>query len=477
MSDSTTVPGSRSAPPEPSALQAPPLEPPRSSEKAGLAATLAYALPAFGWASGLITVQFFFMKFGTDVLLLSPVAVGLIFFVGRVWDAVSDPIVGMLSDRTRTRLGRRRPWMLCALPVLCLAIAGVFGPPDLPPPLLLAWATVVIFVYYTAHTAYQVPHQSLGSELSKDHHERNRIFGAMSIAITLGMMAAFVGMQYVTTHETPREAAARLGLGLALMMFVVLMIPPLAIRERPEFQGRGGGRVFDSLRDVLANRNARPLLLAQFVQMVGAATLGILAPYYYQYVLGRPDLIAMMPAIFVFSSVVAIPAWIRITGRFGKAPIWRVALMGAALAFAVVGLVPPGGVLWVGILMVVSGAFVGCGTMVGPSLLADVIDYDEFETGERKEGVYSAAWGFVMKSSNAFVVLLTGVALQFSDFTPNVQQSDSVLWLLRAIVGGLPLVAMGYGSWVLRRFTLDAEAHAEIRRVIEERRRTSDDTQ
>jgi len=457
----------------PSAVPTPAPESVAADERAGWAATLAYAPPAVGYASGLLMVQFFFMKFGTDVLLLSPVAVGLIFFLGRVWDALSDPIVGMLSDRTRTRFGRRRPWMLAALPVLCLSVAAVFGPPDLSPGMMLVWTTVTIFIYYTAHTAYQVPHQSLGSELSKHHLERNRIFGLLSIAITVGMMSAFAGMQYVTNHATPREAAAGLGRGLAVFMFITLIIPPLLLRERREYQGRGSGRVVGALKDVLANPNARALLLAQFVQMLAAATLGVLAPYYYQYVLGRPDLIGVMPAIFVLSSIAAIPVWIRLTARFGKAPIWRTALTGAALAFGAVGLVPPGGVALVGALMVISGVFIGCGTMVGPSLLADVIDSDEYDTGERKEGVYSAAWGFVMKTSNATVVLLTGAALQLSDFTPNEEQSESVLWLLRGIVGGLPLVAMTGGAWVLRRFTLDAATHASIRKAIDERNRAS----
>jgi glycoside/pentoside/hexuronide:cation symporter, GPH family len=439
-------------------------------DRAGLGATLAYALPAVGWAAGLSTVQFFFLKYGTDVLLLSPIAVGLIFFVGRVWDAVSDPIAGILSDATRTRLGRRRPWMLCALPVLCLAIAAVFNPPELSPGKLLAWVTVAVFVYYTAHTAYQIPHQSLGTELSKDHFERNRIFGAMSVAITVGMLAAFVGMQYVTNHATPREAAGRLGAGLAAFMFVVLLIPPVVLRERAEYQGRGGGAGVGALRDILGNRNAPRLLLTQFVQILGAATLGVLAPYYYQYVLGRPDLIAVMPAIFVVSSIVAIPVWIRLSSRYGKAPMWRVALVGAALGFGAVGLVPPGGVIPVGLLMVITGACIGCGTMMGPSLLADVIDSDEHATGERKEGVYSAAWGFVMKSSNACVVLMTAIALQVSGFVPNVDQSETVLWMLRGLVGGLPLVVMTGGALILRGFTIDAAAHARMREEIEARR-------
>lgn len=471
MTGSATVPERRPGPPLSSG---PDLSAPNGADpdgKAGLAATLAYAPPAVGWASGLMLVQFFFMKYGTDVLLLSPVAVGLIFFFGRVWDALSDPVVGMLSDRTRTRLGRRRPWMLGALPVLCLAVVAVFSPPELSPRMLLVWVTVATFVYYTAHTAYQIPHQSLGAELSKDHLERNRIFGILSIALTGGMLVAFAGMQYVTNHAVPREAAARLGLGLAGCMFVILLIPPLLLRERAEYQGRGSRRGLGAMKDLAANPNARSLLTAHFVQMMGAATLGILAPYYYQYVLGRPDLIAVMPAIFVFSSIGAIPVWIRLSARFGKAPMWRVALIGAALAFGAVGLVPPGGVIYVGVLMMVTGFFIGCGTMVGPSLLADVIDADEFDTGERKEGVYSAAWGFVIKSSNAVVVLLTGIALQLSAFEPNQDQTGSVLWLLRGIVGGLPLVAMTTGSWVLRRFTLDAETHARIREAIEARRR------
>lgn len=467
---------------DPSGNNAPPRRPTGAGEdapaagpvegRAGWPATLAYALPTVGWAAGLMTVQFFFMKYATDVLLLSPVAVGLIFFLGRIWDAVTDPVAGMLSDATRTRWGRRRPWMLGALPVMCLAIVAVFAPPDLTPGALLAWVAVAVFAYYTAHTGYQIPHQSLGAELSKDHHERNRIFGLMSVGITAGMLGAFAGMQYVTTHEAPREAAARLGLGLAGFMFVVLLIPPLALRERAEYQGRGAVPGMGAVRDVLANRNARALLLAQFVQILGAATLGVLAPYYYQYVLGRPDLIAVMPAIFVVSSIVAIPVWIRLTGKFGKARMWQVALVGAALAFGAVGLVPPGGVAPVGLLMVATGFCIGCGTMVGPSLLADAIDSDELETGGRKEGVYSAAWGFVMKTSNACVVLLTGIALQVSGFEPNEDQSERVLWTIRGIVGGLPLVVMSGGAFILRKYTIDAAEHARIRNAIEARGRS-----
>ena len=172
---------------------------------------LSYAPPVIGLSAPLFLVQFYFLNYATDVLLLAPLGVGLLFAAGRAWDAISDPIVGTFSDRTRTRLGRRRPWMFAGIPLLMVTLAMIWAPPDLSPSLLYVWLAVALFGFYTAFTMYAVPHAALGAELSRNHHERSRIFGAQAAAFTLGMMLSFGGMQWVSNATAPREAASTPG--------------------------------------------------------------------------------------------------------------------------------------------------------------------------------------------------------------------------------------------------------------------------
>jgi GPH family glycoside/pentoside/hexuronide:cation symporter len=124
------------------------------------------------------------------------------------------------------------------------------------------------------------------------------------------------------------------------------------------------------------------------------------------------------------------------------------------------------------VLLVAAGLFAGCGNVIGPSMLADVIDSDELATGSRREGVYSAAWGFSFKAGSAFTVLLTGIALELSGFQPNVEQGPAAFWTLRGIFAGAPLVMSLAGAFVLRGYALDAVEHARIRAELEGRRRS-----
>jgi Na+/melibiose symporter-like transporter len=231
----------------------------------------------------LFIVQFYFLNFATDVLLLAPFSVGLLFAAGRVWDAVSDPIIGTLSDRTPTGLGRRRPWMLAAIPLLMASLVMIWSPPSFAPSAMYAWLAVALFTFYTAFTMYSVPHAALGAELTTDYHERSRIFGANSAVFIFGMLMAFGAMQVVMNAADSRlaargVAASRLAFGVSAALPLVLLIPTVRLRERKECQGRGATSSFRAMKDVLANPHARLLLTVLFCQRAGSGVLGLMAP-------------------------------------------------------------------------------------------------------------------------------------------------------------------------------------------------------
>jgi GPH family glycoside/pentoside/hexuronide:cation symporter len=437
--------------------------------KIPLATLLSYSPPVMGLSAPLFLVQFYFLNFATDVLLLAPLGVGILFALGRLWDAVSDPIVGTLSDRTHSRLGRRRPWMFAGIPLLMGSLLMIFSPPDFAPAGLYAWVAVALVFFYSAFTMYSVPHSAWGAELTTDHHERSRIFGASAAAFTFGMMFAFGGMQYVISADVPREAASRLVFAAIFVLPLILLVPPVRLRERAEHQGRGATSSWQAMRDVLQNPHARLLLMAQFIQLAGSGTLGLMAPYLMRYVLKRPDLTGAMPAIFTVSTMLSIPIWLRLSRRLGKKKSWVIGLFGSGLSFGMITFAPEGNIPFLALVLASAGFFTASGMMVGNSILADVIDYDEYLTGERKEGAYAAAWGFAIKSATAVVIILVSVALQLSDFKANAEQTEGTILMLRILNGVFPFVMFTLGAAIFTGFQFNEKEHAEVRAALDRR--------
>ncbi|MEE9606346.1 MAG: MFS transporter [Myxococcota bacterium] len=429
-----------------------------------LGTLLAFGVPASGIAFYILFIQFYFLKFATDVLLIAPAAIGLLFGAGRIWDAVSDPLVGYWSDRTRTRIGRRRPWMFAALPLLAVTFVMVWSPPaGLGSGALVAWSAVGLVGFYTAFTIYSVPHLSLGAELSDDHHERSRIFAVQRMAFTLGMMLAFAGIQYVSNAQDERATASGFAVLVAVGVTLLLLLPPAVLREPARHQGRGATSAFGALRDVLRNPHARILLSVWFIDSLGGGVLGVLAPFVTEYILGRPDLIGVIPAFFVFAGVAAIPVWVYLSRRFGKRNVWIVGMLGTSGFFGATFFVGEGDLVLLAGLLVGAGASMGCGGVIGQSMLADVVDYDEYTSGERKEGSYYAAWGFALKLAMGLVTMGAGTALQLAGFQPNVEQTETAKLALSGIFAGVPFFAFLLGALLFRRFRLDQAEHGRIR--------------
>ena len=200
-----------------------------------------YNIPTVGVGFMFFMVTLYLMKFSTDVLLIAPATIGTLLLAARVWDAVTDPAAGWLSDRTKTRLGRRRPWFLGSALPLGLSIVMLWSPPeDLEGGALTAWVGVAILLFYTFYTAFRVPHIAMGAELSRGYHDRTRVFGIMQAVESIGMLAAAGVLVFLERAEDPREFARLLSMAIAVFATILIIVAALKLRERTEFQGRGG---------------------------------------------------------------------------------------------------------------------------------------------------------------------------------------------------------------------------------------------
>jgi len=435
-----------------------------------LTTILSFCAPTFGVGFMFFLVGLYMTPFATDVLLISPAAIGAIFMISRLWDAISDPIAGFLSDRTRSRLGRRRPWIAASIIPIGAMYVMMWSPPaNLQGGMLVAWMALGVVGFYTAMTIFIVPHTALGAELTDAYHDRTRIFGYRHVIWTLGTIVAVGGMQLIINSQAPRDVARQFSVAISAVTAVLLLLAVVALRERPDFQGRGGTNPLHSFRDVWRNRHARLLLIIFLIENLGSATIGVLTFYVAKYVIMRPDLTGYFIFAYMGASIAFIGIWLPLSRRFGKTRLWLSSMLLTACAFGGMFFLEEGRIYLISFLAVLGGTAAGCGAMIGPSIQADVIDYDEYETGQRKEGTYFAAWNFVFKSATGIMIMATLTVLEWVGFEPNVEQTDQVKFAIVALYSLAPLSCYLVGALLLSSFSLDEAEHTRIRRILDER--------
>jgi len=449
---------------------------------------LLYAFPAFGvnlagWLFG-----FYHFKFSTDVLYVAPGVLGLLVGLSRVWDAVSDPLAGYYSDRTHGSMGRRRPWMLVGGVALAASVFLLWAPPEgLQGAWITVWVGVSLLAYTTASTAFGVPYAALGAELTTDHHDRTRLFAYQQVLGGVGSALALVAFYLFLEAETPDESWLGLG-SRAVALYVAIFCAGIAlasifslvgsIRERLDYRTRGPEQIFGAYRDVFTNRHALILLFVFIVQTFGTASMGLLAAYLFQYILKAPNWMAAATiGSLVISMAISIPFWVRASRRFGKVRTYRITLwmlgpLYGLLYFALDAWDFEGhpeivliGCLYTGVV----GALNACGYILAPSIQVDIIDVDEYRTGERKEGSYLATWSFVQKSAGGLAAILLGAALEFVGYTPGQEQTEAARLAIVTLISIVPGIAYLLAAFVFRRFDLDEAEHTRIRAVLDER--------
>jgi GPH family glycoside/pentoside/hexuronide:cation symporter len=447
-------------------------ESPAADAPLPLRVLVAYAVMNVGvsFLSTLFVVMY--LKFATDRVGVPMLTMGAIFLAAKIWNAVADPVVGSFSDRTQSRFGRRRSWLLgSSLPLAWFTWMAWAPPAALSGPALVAWVALSVFGFYSAMTSFQVPHAALGVELTHHRQSRNRVFAVKYVVQMLGLFGAFwVGIRLVDDAETGRAGARWIGLlgGIGSALLVALPLPLLP-KERSDYQGRGGVSILRALADVSRNPEARLLLFVFFIEALGLGGLTVLVPFVTQYVMHRPDLTEAMLSVYVVAGVAGVPLWVWLARRFEKRRLWLVAMVMGGVGFGM--LLGLGENTWP--LMVVSSLVAGtaqaCGNSIGQALKADVIDLDELRTGERKEGAYFAAWSFVNKLGNAILASSAGFALGLAGYEPNVEQTPLVKYTMIFLLGGMPLLGYAVGSLAFARFPLSEAEHARIRRELDAR--------
>ena len=443
------------------------------AERLTTAIIWAYSTPRIAFGIMGILFATYLMKFSTDVLLIAPAVMGMLIAGSRLWDAISDPLVGYLSDNTRSRHGRRRIWLFYSAIPIGIGLVMMWSPPTgLVNLELVIWMGVALLVYETASTAFYVPHGALGVELTPNYHERTRLFGYSHMIGAIGMLLGLASLQLMNMADDKREFAVLLSVSAAVCVSAIIMGSTYLLPERTDYQGRGNASILNSFLDVVRNKHARLLLIMYAIETFGAASVALLVPYLVEYVLPMQVYMVPLLLVYVIPQFIFTPIWINLSRQYGKKRLWLWS-MGMSALFFTSGyfFLQPGEFsyfIWPGAFLL--GLAAGGAAVVAPAIKADIIDYDEYLTHERKEGAYLAVWNLVRKSAASLTVLVTGFVLQFWGFQPNAEQSLDTQHAILALFTLLPGLCYVIGTIIFTRFSFNEQEHKAVRLALDERK-------
>jgi GPH family glycoside/pentoside/hexuronide:cation symporter len=435
----------------------------------------AYAAPAFALAVVGIPVYVYIPKFYTDVVGIHIGILGLLILGVRLFDAVTDPLIGFISDKTRTRFGRRRPYMALGSVALAGAIFLLFNPFDGSEGFETLWFGIWIFCLFLFWTVVTVPYESLGPEISFDYHERTVLFGMRDGALIAGTLIAasspFMVSKLLGLPNDPQGQKAKFfwisviycPLVIALCWWCVF-----AIKERLGQGGNHGVKWWHGLQQVLQNRPFIILLISYTVAAFGSNLPATLILYYVQYVLRSANADLFLVLYFV-TGILFLPGWIRLAKKIGKKYAWITSMVFNTGAFIGVFFLGPGDAWIYGILVFLSGVGFGATLAIPSAMQADVIDYDELLTGERREGQYIGLWSIAKKLAAALGVGISLSLLGVSGYSPSVEQSEKVVFYLRVLYALVPSICNLIALAIALAYPISRTRHKAIRAAIQER--------
>lgn len=433
---------------------------------------LGYGVGDMGFNLFFTTASLFLLLFYTDVAGLPPSTAGWIMAAALVWDAITDPAMGYLASRTRSRWGRYRPWILFGAVPLAASWALIFLPTGLTGTALALWALAAQMLFRTCYTIVSMPYVSLSAAMTTDSRER----GVLAAIRMLSATAAGLGIALSTLPLVERLGGGDEALGFfrVALLYGLLACALLALvfatsREDPAAHEAPLPSAADMIRMLSRNRAfwlvAGSLLMASF----GSTFFGKTIPYHLKYDGDRAALIGPALATITGCAFLAIPLWTALMQRTSKR---IVSLSGSVLGilayflFYLVGSTPTPMFLTLALL----GVSAGAAYLTFWAMLPDTVEYGEWRTGVRAEGIIFGFISFVQKAALGIAVGLLGEMLSAIGYVANQPQSPETLGDIRLVMLWVPILCAAAGATFIWRYPIDAATHAGLVQQIRERR-------
>lgn len=459
-------------PPMPDARSAATAPPALAEHRLTPAIKIVYSLGDHTVNIALTAMTLLYFRYLTDKIGFSGLLAGAVPWIGRMVDAFTDPAMGRISDHTRWRWGRRRPWILLGCVPFGLAFALQWVEVPGSDAQRFAYYATMYVLMSLGMTVVSVPYLALIPEMSRDYDERTSL-NTYRAAFGLGGVFVTVGMGAAATRLGDDVGAWQLTAGVVGLW---LVLPWLAVHrvtwERPVVRDGATPRLVEGLRLLWRHRTYQILCATYITGRIAIDAVSTLFIYYVSWVIGRPDDFAPLLAFFLATVVLSLPLWLLLARRFDKRRVFIVGClwwMGMQLVLAA------GQPDWERWLIYAVAALAGVGYAVVDfmpwAMLPDVIDEDELATGDRREGLYTGMFTFLRKIGGATAVLVIGAVLDLSgyDGTAAVQRASAVD-AIRGMMAGVPAALLLASVWIARRYPLSREVHHRILEGLAARR-------
>jgi GPH family glycoside/pentoside/hexuronide:cation symporter len=440
---------------------------------------LAYAAPAYALAVVGIPIYVYIPKFYTDVIGINVAVMGYILLSVRIFDAITDPAIGFVSDRTNTPFGRRRPFIAGGALLLALSVVFLFNPPQVSEFYSALWFGGSIFALFFFWTLVSVPYESLGPEITFDYNERISLFGFRDGFLIAGTVAAASSPALVEwlfdlspTVQGERAKFFWISAIYAPLVIGLSWLCVIFIKELPQRQAKHSVGIFKGLWQMRHNRPFVILLAAYTISAIGNNLPATLILFYVEYVL-QSNLADFFLMIYLISGIVFLPGWMSISRKIGKKAAWLASMALNTGTFFGVFFLGPGDTIMYGVLVFLSGIGFGATLAIPSAIQADVIDYDEWLTGERREGQYIGLWSISKKLAAAVGVGVGLSVLGTAGYTPNVEQTEHVKLVLRILYALVPSVCNLIAILIAMAYPISSKVHQDIRRAIDNRNKGS----
>lgn len=443
-----------------------------TEERLPLDQILSYALPASAMSLIMISVAIYLPNYYTDELGVSAGMLSWVFLAGRIWDAVTDPLMGHISDGTRSRWGRRRPYFIVSALPIWVVFYLIWSPaPGLSADGTFVHLLVCYILLYSFWTVFSIPYASLGMELTANYHERTRIFGFrqafMLLGTAVGMLAPFAFTRLMNDKAAGYSMMALVFGGISALLICITFV---RVRERDREPDTETFSFFAGLKATFSNHAFVILLLVYLTSYVGASFIAPLSIFMAKYVIKEEWALQPVMIAYLLGSMLSIPIWLKLSKRLGKNRAFSIGMIVGTLGYAASTSYYEGSwIRWV-VLAVVVGAANGCTMTLGPAIAADVIDSDELSTGARREGAFMGIWSFADKAAVGLAVFIGLQGLEYIGYEPNVDQSEEVIAGMKFLYCVLPALLQLVALLIFQRFPITSELHRQIRAELAARR-------
>ncbi|AXY01421.1 melibiose:sodium transporter MelB [Vibrio alfacsensis] len=431
------------------------------SDKITLQTKLSYGLGALGKDFACAPIYIFLMFYFTDVAGLSAAFVGTIFLAARIIDAITDPMMGVIVDNTRSKFGKFRPWIVIGTLLNAVVLVGLFSTHMFEGTTLYIYAAAAYILWGLTYTIMDIPYWSMIPALSSSRQEREKL---------VVWPRLFASLAWFVTGTYGLHIVGELGNGnqgdgffnVAMLIAVLFVMSAFLIaRNVKEKAAPANAKPVEkfSFKDVLTiigkNDQLKALIGTVLSFQIANLLVGGFAIYYFSYALGNADLFPVYMAVAGAAEVAGVFLFPRLAAFLPRKLLWPIACgfpILSCVLLLLMGFIAPANALMIGMAGAAIKFGVGIANALQTVMLADVVDYGEHKTGRRSESVIFSVQTMLVKFAGAAGGFIVGVGLSVVGYVPNVEQSASTIMGLEFMMIGLPAIMMTISGVIYQRY-------------------------